>query len=270
MAIATPSLITSGNSAAGTTATTASVTLTAGRLYLLGITGRRADSTNVPAPNSVVRGAQSFTIVDATAGLQQYDNSSSSRRALWVGYCVPASDTTGTIVATWSASLSRKQWALVEVASGFDSGTPIQQVAGNLDASELSATSLTATFGAAISSGGAVVGFFGDAGAGGITPGDDYTELVEVQTASEIDLSASYDLTPDTTFTCTFTAGEAVGAVAVEIKAAAAGGQPTQKRAGGVPWMGQHGAGFPSAIQRWIRRESGLQVPAYYRERRAA
>ena len=48
------------------------------------------------------------------------------------------------------------------------------------------------------------------------------------------------------------------------------GGQPTQKRAGGVPWMGQHGAGFPSAIQRWIRRESGLQVPAYYRERRAA
>lgn len=31
-------------------------------------------------------------------------------------------------------------------------------------------------------------------------------------------------------------------------------GQPLAKRVGGVPFMGGHGAGFPSAIQRWIRR----------------
>lgn len=60
------------------------------------------------------------------------------------------------------------------------------------------------------------------------------------------------------------------GTAWITFAAAGAAGQPTQKRMGGVPWMGQHGAGFPSAIQRWIRRESGLQVPAYYRERRAA
>lgn len=71
--------------------------------------------------------------------------------------------------------------------------------------------------------------------------------------------------------TVTSNASDKSVAIRVEVEpAAAAGGQPTQKRAGGVPWMGQHGAGFPSAIQRWIRRESGLQVPAYYRERRAA
>lgn len=71
--------------------------------------------------------------------------------------------------------------------------------------------------------------------------------------------------------TVTSVANDKNVAIRIEVEPAAAGaaGQPTQKRMGGVPWMGQHGAGFPSAIQRWIRRESGLQVPAYYRERRA-
>lgn len=33
-----------------------------------------------------------------------------------------------------------------------------------------------------------------------------------------------------------------------------ASGQPATKRAGGIPWMGAHGAGFSSAARRWIVR----------------
>lgn len=83
---------------------------------------------------------------------------------------------------------------------------------------------------------------------------------------------ASPGATGDQTFSCSEMAGGTsyTRGFVIEPTGGGGGGQPTQKRAGGVPWMGQHGAGFPSAIQRWIRRESGLQVPAYYRERRAA
>lgn len=37
-------------------------------------------------------------------------------------------------------------------------------------------------------------------------------------------------------------------------EAATASGQPATKRAGGIPWMGAHGAGFASAARRWIAR----------------
>lgn len=42
---------------------------------------------------------------------------------------------------------------------------------------------------------------------------------------------------------------------------AAAAGQPTSKRFGGVPFMGAHGAGIPSAVRQWMRRDSGLFAP---------
>ena len=38
-------------------------------------------------------------------------------------------------------------------------------------------------------------------------------------------------------------------------------GQPTSKRFGGVPFMGAHGAGIPSAVRQWMRRDSGLFAP---------
>ncbi len=42
---------------------------------------------------------------------------------------------------------------------------------------------------------------------------------------------------------------------------AAAAGQPTSKRFGGVPFMGAHGAGIPSAVRQWMRRDSGILAP---------
>ena len=42
---------------------------------------------------------------------------------------------------------------------------------------------------------------------------------------------------------------------------AAPSGQPTSKRFGGVPFMGAHGAGIPSAVRQWMRRDSGLFAP---------
>lgn len=42
---------------------------------------------------------------------------------------------------------------------------------------------------------------------------------------------------------------------------AAAAGQPTTKRFGGVPFMGAHGSGLQAPVRQWIRRASGLMTP---------
>lgn len=49
--------------------------------------------------------------------------------------------------------------------------------------------------------------------------------------------------------------------ITVNYTAGGAAGQPTSKRFGGVPFMGAHGAGIPSAVRQWMRRDSGLFAP---------
>lgn len=219
---ATPTSLTSGaDGTAGTSATTASVTLTAGRLYIIYVTGRRGDSTNFAAPTSVVRGAQAFATVDATNGTNLTDTSSSSRRGAWMGYCIPASSTTGTIVITFADSYTNIQWSLVEITSGFDSSTPFLQTQKMAD-EDGTGTSSTLTFGSSMASDSLVIAGYNDASAGTLGPGAGYTELVEV--AGDPATATAYNTAPDTTFDFSYTSGEEVGAIAVEIKAAAAAG----------------------------------------------
>ena len=49
--------------------------------------------------------------------------------------------------------------------------------------------------------------------------------------------------------------------ITVDYTAGGAAGQPTSKRFGGIPFMGGHGAGIPSAVRQWMRRDSGLLAP---------
>lgn len=235
MAIATPTLLTSGaDEDGGAGATTASVTLVAGRLYLIQILGRRGDSVSIVAPTSVVRGAQAFSIVDASKGFIAHDTTSSSRRGMWVGYCIPASDTTGTIVITFASNHTDILWNVVEVASGFDSSGTIVQVQSGKDET-VGGTNFEITFGSGIGSGNAVLGFFADAGAGTLTPGTGYTELAETNTADSAGaIAAAYNLSPDTTFDYTHANTEEVGAIAVEIKASATTVRPRSLLALGV------------------------------------
>lgn len=61
--------------------------------------------------------------------------------------------------------------------------------------------------------------------------------------------------------------GKGAGVISVDFvrititSSSAASGQPTSKRFGGVPFMGAHGAGIPSAVRQWMRRDSGLLAP---------
>lgn len=217
---ATPTSLTSGTDAtAGASATTASVTLTTGRLYFIYVTMRRGDSINTVAPSSVVRGAQAFAIIDATNGLNLTDTSSTSRRGAWMGYCIPASDTTGTIVITFADSYTNISWVVVEISSGFDSGTPILQTQKMAD-EDGTGTSSTLTFGSGMAADSIVVAGYNDAGAGTLGPGTGYTELVEV--AADPATAVAHNASPDTTFDFSYTLGEQVGAIAVEVKASAA------------------------------------------------
>ena len=212
----------------GTTITSDSVTLTAGRLYLVGVGYYKNDNTANAAPTSVVcNGTQAFTLVDAD-GDCHFDAASISRRSLWVGYCVPSATVTGTIVATFAATYAELVLTLVEVASNFDPAATFPQVDKAIDA-DATGTSTTLTFGSAMTADSLVVAFiaYGNDANPAVTADAAYTELVTGlhSTASTIGEEVHYCTAPDTTMTFTYASGTQVGAVGIEIRFKPGGGK---------------------------------------------
>jgi hypothetical protein len=127
MAIATPTTITaSGNAANLSVYTTAAVTLTAGRLYIIQVNGYRSSGPHVV--DSVVHDAAgtplSFTKINDgvdDAEIVGWDSSSGTRRTLSTWYVIPGSTTGSAVITiTWPSSRSACGWRLVEITSGFD------------------------------------------------------------------------------------------------------------------------------------------------------
>ena len=210
----------------GTSITSSSVTLTAGRLYLVGVWAGRGDSVDFAAPTSVVcNGTQAFAIVHATNGVALFDTSSATRRGLWVGYCIPAATVTGTIVATFAATYEGFILALVEVASGFNAAETFLQSAKVIDA-DGTGTSTTLTFGAGMAANSLVVAFIAAADSSAIAPDAAYTELfADLEQDADVAGTAHYSTAPDTTMTFTYVSGAQMAAIGVEVQASPPGGK---------------------------------------------
>jgi hypothetical protein len=185
--------LTSGNdSTDSTTYTTASVTLKAGRLYLLSIVNTAASADVV----SSIAGGPTWTSRSSV----QF-NTTGHRTNVWSG--VPTTDYTGTIVVTYGATQTGACWVLDEF-SGVDTSSNdgiVQQgtATGN------SATPLV-TLSSAMTYGNATFGATGVANASTVAPGTGFTELAEATAAtpaSRVETEWRVDHEPRVTSTVT-------------------------------------------------------------------
>lgn len=202
-------LTTGVDSTDATSYTTASVTLKAGRLYLLTVVNTAADAAVV----SGIAGGPTWTSRSTT----QY-NTTAHRVSIWSG--APTADYTGTIVISFGATQTGGRWALNEF-SGVDTSTTdgvVQQAAttGN-------DTTPLATLAAFASANNATFGALANTADSTTTPGAGFTELSDLSTGTTPAsfLQTQWRVDNDTTVDGTITSGQ-WGACAVELKASTA------------------------------------------------
>lgn len=137
MAAPTWSLLTSGSTATNASSfTTASVTLTAGRLYLLAVTTDGVNTSDRQVPTSVTHATGTFTLVDS----QNVD--AYVTQSLW--RLIPSSTATGVVtIGHTGVTQDIEIWSLTEW-TGFDSTTPLGTVAKSLGTASTT-SSVTAT-----------------------------------------------------------------------------------------------------------------------------
>jgi hypothetical protein len=204
--IAPANLTASNDSTDSTTYTTASVTLKAGRLYLMSFTNTAASA----AAASGIAGGGSMKCRATT----QY-NTTAHRVSLWS--CVPTSDYTGTIVITFGATQTGCKWSLNEF-HGVDTATNdgIVQTAtatGN-------GTTPQATLAAFASANNATFAALANTADNTTTPKAGFNELSDDATAVTPAqfLETEFIVSNDTTPNGTITSGQ-WGAIGAELKA---------------------------------------------------
>lgn len=214
----TCALLTGGNdNTDATTYTTASVTFTNGRAYVIGVENSRGGSAT---ENPTISGTTSGTWTNI--GPAQFNTVAASRSRVQVKYYKATSTFTETISIAHASAHSGCKWIIAEI-DGYDSGAtfPVQVSAATTgDAG----TSATATLAAFASSGNLSLGFFGvDIGGAPFAAGGSFTLLDQRSgTAPAESLCCVYqvgDADPNVTF-----ASADYGGIAIEIAALATGG----------------------------------------------
>lgn len=200
-------LTASSSSTDAATYALASVTLKAGRLYLLSVENSHGSSASAV---SAITGGPTFTSRSTT----QY-NGTLNRTSIWSA--VPTADFTGVLtIAFGGTTQTGACWSLEEFA-GVDTSSNdgiVQQAVGTGN----SATAL-ATLAAFGSANNATFGAHGHAAATATAPGAGFTETADVTTATPAQaLETAWNVGNDTTVDATFTSAQ-WGSCAVEIKA---------------------------------------------------
>lgn len=204
--VAAASIITGVDSTDSTSYTTASVTLKAGRLYLLSVVNTAASADVI----SGIAGGGTWTSRATT----QY-NGTAHRVSTW-SY-VPNVDYTGTIVVSFGATQTGGRWALNEF-SGVDTTTNdgvVQAATGT--GNDTTPLATLAAFGSANN---ATFGALANTADSTTTPGSGFRELSDLTTSTTPAsfLQTEWREDNDTTVDGTITSGQ-WGACAVEIQA---------------------------------------------------
>lgn len=233
----TLSNLTAGTDVDGnTTATTASITLTANRLALLGVINWETFLSTTPATPTCSGWAQVATNL--------FDDNGAGRARLTVFRRMGGSNSTGThTIDCGATNQAVLRWSIDETDADVDtggtngSGAVVQSATGASSASA-SVSATLAAFGSASNATYGCFGFVGDAGttALDLTVGTGFTQLAEqVAGGNTFDagLLTQYRTDNDTSVDATVnTTSIANGAIAIEIAAAPAG-DPEGKLVGG-------------------------------------
>lgn len=228
----TCTLLTGGSSDSDTTSyTTASVTFTAGRAYVIGVEIGR---TGAATENPVISGTTSGTWTNI--GPAQFNTVATPRSRVQVKYFKASSTFTETIGITTTNSHNGCRWIIAEI-DGYDSGAtfPVQTstaTTGN------AGTSATATLAAFASAGNLALGFFGvDIGGSPFTAGGSFSMLNQRSGSAPTESLCCVYYVGDADPSVTFASAD-YGGIAIEVaELVVAGGQPIVKRRGGTPGL---------------------------------
>lgn len=210
--VAMTNLTSGGSTVDGDTFTTASVTLKAGKTYLLMVGNSHASAA--PAVSSITGGG-TWAIAHASATLPW--NSNAMRLSVWA--LTPTADYTGTLAIAFGASsgVTGCTWSLQELV-GADEAALIVQVATGTGNS----TTPSATLGAFGSAQNATIGVIGAAAGAAVTPGTGFTELSDSTIATPtMTMEVEWRQDNDTGVDGTVTSGQ-WGIIALEVKASTA------------------------------------------------
>lgn len=221
MAVACTNII--GNtSGSGTSATTASITATANRLYLLTVWTRTGITANPNQPTASGGGLGTWDVIASVV----YDDSSSSRKRVTLFRALSASPGAGAAIAIDEAGQTQTSFGwIVDEVTGIDtSGTngsgAIVQSATNIDSSATTA-SLTVTLAAFGSANNATYGSFAEGGNGTWTQGSGFTKIGNVTTTGDtMNGITEFLASNDTTVDATDSTNSELGGIGIEIKAA--------------------------------------------------
>jgi hypothetical protein len=212
--------LTSGSSiTSGTSVATASISVTAGRAYIISVATRTGITAD---PNQPTATGASLTITAMSPGSTIYDNSSSSRRRLTSFVAECTSTTSGAITFDFSGQTQTTFVWTIEEVTGQDTTTLAVQSAVNQDTTG-TASSLAVTLGAFSSADNATYGVFatGD-GTGTRSVGSGFTQLANLaDSVNNIGLISEWKATNDTGVDFSDSTVSELGGVAAEIKAAA-------------------------------------------------
>lgn len=219
MAVAVSNVIANGSAATASSYATASVSLVAGRLYLL--TVRHVRSTAALATTPTVSGAsQTWTQVAS------WSNSDNNRRRTTIFRCLPASNQSGVLTIDFASETQNAcDWVLDEF-TGIDTGgtngsVAVVQAVGN-DSGASSVTSFSITLSAFGSTNNATYGVF-VSGLVAVTQEGGYTETSDRDGTGSGHVQTQFLASSDTTPSWTLGSTVVYSAHGLEIKAAATG-----------------------------------------------
>ncbi len=223
MPISNPSLLNQTGSATNAgSITSASLSPSANALLVVVFLGADANNGDWTSPNI------SDTFGDTLTWTQRVINThSGSTTDAFAGIWTAQLDATpgsGTVTLSWTGNINRQELIVLEIASGFDTSTPITQ--SGLQDSDFSG-SLTLTLGATPDTDGCIIAGVAGRNATNITGDGAYTTLADTPTGSNFDIILQYDNGgADTTWDVAgLSTGTDIGpgaAVAIEIAPAAA------------------------------------------------
>lgn len=215
----------------GTTATTGSITFTSGLLYVIGY--RLARTGASPDATVTVTGDTS-TDAWTAIGSRLYNPSAASQRSRVYGrYYKPASTHSETVTLAATNSHLNFAWIVAEI-TGADMAAAIPYAGNSGVGSADAATSASITLAAFGAAGNLSLAFFGSDGAAFTAGG---SGAILAQNTVETERLGCWYFVGDEDPSVTMTSSD-WGGFGIEIaEAAAASGQPTVKRSGGVPGM---------------------------------
>lgn len=199
-----------------TSHTTASVSLTAGRVYIVLVYG---NAVGVPQP-TLTGASQTWDLIRSDHHTTSYDRRLTSFR------CKPLADASGTLLISWGVTSTTAGWAVLEVTNMDTSGTNGAGAIGDSDvSSDTSGTTgsvpaLTLTNSSSVN-----LAFWCHKKDEAITPEGGWTELADHTQPSTHSFEAEWQVN-DTTATASWTTAAQYSGQAIEIIAGAASSAP--------------------------------------------